>query len=258
MKDGLYAKICLYWQKPGQKSPILKNVSVGGKLQSDVQDTSKSVYNPGPRYYFEPVVKDAVVQISDVSTEKTYKMTKFGSPLSSIQIISKSNTFYTVTEDDAPDGYVPPEPDQSTLDDFQPGIWYGRPVQLKEYVDENHLPCFVEFSDAGCTPCKEFRTYVYNNPEFQKWVAESKYYYCRIETQSHDEYSDVTTNAYFLYNIWAKRTTMTIPIFIYYWNKPDGTVVWNLSSYHDEKMTYEELEQSIDDNFRGYQPSPTR
>lgn len=49
------------------------------------------------------------------------------------------------------------------------------------------------------------------------------------------------TNPYFVYHTWAKETSMIIPIFIYYWNKEDGTTVWNISSYHDTKMTAKQL-----------------
>ena len=167
--------------------------------------------------------------------------------------MSKSGTFYKVKNDTNPaEQYVPPEPDTETTYDFLPGTWYGRASALKDFVDENHLPCFVEVSDAGCTPCKEFRQTIYNNPDFQKWVQDSGYYFCRVETQTHSEYADVASDAYFIYNTWAKKTSMTIPLFVYYWNKPDGTVIWEIDSFHDKKMTYLELEQAIDSAFSGY------
>ena len=242
---NLYAKIALYWKKPGQSEQVY-NIELRGdnyyyKNGNKVQATRTQ--------YIESIIKDQPELISYGERKELKFLTKFGSPLDKITIVTSSNTFYTISADHESQQFSPPEPDDETEDGFLPGVWYGNAIKLKEYADANHVPCFVEFSDAGCTPCKEFRSTIYNTPDFQKWVKNSGYYYCRIETQTHSMFNQFGTNPYFVYHTWAKETSMIIPIFIYYWNKEDGTTVWNISSYHDTKMTAEQLQNSISSNF---------
>jgi len=139
-------------------------------------------------------------------------------------------------------------------------------MQLRTYADLTHIPVFVEYSSAGCDPCVYFKKNVYNNTDFQDWVKDSPYLFCRIEIESYESFSNPSLypQPYYVDKVWAKEkygeTPGYIPIMMWYWNKGDGNLVFDLSSYHfnpsakgsNPPFSMDELMQMTNDKFKGY------
>lgn len=107
---------------------------------------------------------------TEITTIISPSITKFGSSLPSITIVSKTGKEFVCTQDNAVT-YTPEERiDKVTTDDFRFGIWYYNARQLKEYADTNNIPVFLEFSSANCEPCKDFKQNTFNNSNFQSAV----------------------------------------------------------------------------------------
>lgn len=130
----------------------------------------------------------------------------------------------------------------------------------------------IEYSSSGCDPCEYFKRYVYNDERFQKWVAESPYMFCRIETTGGQSFDNAQTSPqpYYVKNVWSAESpnyaNQGIPVFMWYWLKPGETTasVWDIQSYHfnpnwagaQPPFTMDELMAMTDQKFAGYVRDP--
>ena len=152
---------------------------------------------------------------------------------------------------------------KETVTNFKYGTWYYNASQLKEYADRRHIPVFIEYSSAGCEPCRYFKQHIYDNADFQSWVKKSPYLFCRVEIESGESWTDpVRFPQPYAVDQWVGNDVSRLPPHIcWYWNRPDGEVFKEAVSYHfspgqsEPPFSMEQLMQMTEDKFAEYSPS---
>jgi predicted transcriptional regulator len=194
---------------------------------------------------------------TEITTIIDPSITKFGSDLTSITIVSKTGKEFVCTQDNTVT-YTPEERiDKVTTDDFRFGTWYYNAKQLKEYADTNNIPVFLEFSSANCEPCKDFKQNTFNNASFQSAVKQKKCLLCRVELEGNESWSTPNTQPYFCVNSWGD-SRISIPQTVYYWKKSDGTTTkqayWYNYRTDPVNSTYQTILLRIDQLTASYIP----
>ena len=106
----------LYWNDPQRSTPLISQID---PLNGDFNYVDGKRISQTREQYIENIIKTSKVQINEIQETRISKLTKFGSPLNSIKVVSKTNTFYTVGEDiETPEEFVPPVPDSQETEDF--------------------------------------------------------------------------------------------------------------------------------------------
>lgn len=116
--------------------------------------------------------------------------------------------------------------DNDTKSDFRYGIWYGSPMELREYADKYNIPVFVQIGSIGCPPCQVFTQEIYCDPEFQAFVKRQKCLFCRVVAET----TEYGPGAYI--QNWSGN--YGIPKTMYYWKKPDGETFLSNRQYGAE------------------------
>lgn len=155
---------------------------------------------------------------TEMSVTINPEITKFGSDLSAITIVSKTGTEFTCTKDNETTYQPKVRIDYDTVSGFRFGIWYYNAKQLKEYADSNNIPVFLEFSSATCEPCQDFKENTFNNQEFQTAMKQKKCLLCRVELEGNERWTTPGTQPYFCVNSWGD-SSKSIPQTVYYWKK---------------------------------------
>lgn len=156
--------------------------------------------------------------------------------------------------------------DKETVTNFKWGIWYYNARELKPFADKYHIPVFVEYSSAGCRPCKYFKNNVYDDAEFQAWVRTQRCLFCRIEIEEGESWTDQARCPQpYAVDQWIGKNpdvTLSLPYLGFYWNRPDGEVRKEVKSYHfnpgqdEPPYSIVDLEQMVEDFISEYDPSP--
>ena len=155
--------------------------------------------------------------------------------------------------------------DKETVTNFKWGIWYYNARELKPFADKYHIPVFVEYSSAGCRPCKYFKNNVYDNAEFQAWVRAQRCLFCRIEIEEGESWSDPANFPQpYAVDQWIGKNpdiTLSLPYLGFYWNREDGEVRKDVKSYHfnpgqdEPPYSIPALQQLIEDFIAEYKPT---
>lgn len=143
--------------------------------------------------------------------------------------------------------------DGSTTSGFKYGTWYENAKNLRTYADSNNVPVFVKLGMDSCAPCQNFDNKIMNNKDFDKWVKKQNYLFCSVNAKSNSDFNTPSSNAYYVMNTWmgwSSTNKFTIPSLMCYWKKPNGNVVMDRWTYEIDSMTYAELEDRIEKNFR--------
>ncbi len=196
---------------------------------------------------------------TEISVTINPQITKFGSDLSAITIVSKTGTEFTCTKDNETTYQPKVRIDYDTVSGFRFGTWYYNAKQLKEYADSNNIPVFLEFSSATCEPCRDFKENTFNNQQFQTEMKKKKCLLCRVELEGNERWTTPGTQPYFCVNSWGD-STKSIPQTVYYWKKEDGTTIKNAYWYNYRtdpvNSTYQTILKRVDDLTAGYVPDP--
>lgn len=194
---------------------------------------------------------------TEITTTINPSITKFGSSLTSITIVSKTGTEFTCTNEPEIDYEPEVRIDRDTTTDFRFGIWYYNAQQLKAYADQHHIPVFLEFSSATCEPCKDFKQNTFNNQDFQTAIKQKKCLLCRVELEGDESWTTPNTQPYFCVHSWGDPN-ISIPQTVYYWKKADGTVkkdaYWYNYRTDPTNSTYQTILSRIDTLTAGYTP----
>lgn len=251
--DGgyLYAELLFYWKKEDG------TVSSSFKRGTSINGTPDQIYQ-----VFQDQINSTFAgyeRNTEMSVIINPEITKFGSSLPEITIVSKTGTEFKCTNENEV-VYVPKVMvDYATADDFRFGVWYYNAKQLKAYADKHNIPVFLEFSSATCEPCKDFRENTFNNKEFQNAVRQKKCLLCRVELEGNQSWSTPNTQPYFCVNSWGDPK-ISIPQTVYYWKKSDGTTVkkayWYNYRTDPVNSTYQTILSRIDDLTATYVPDP--
>ena len=240
----LYAGMFFYWKKSdGTKSTLGRpgsNAYPFDKFKSNIEKT------------FTGYERN-----TEISTIINPSITKFGSSLSSITIVSKTGKEFICTQDNTVTYEPEVKIDYDTTNDFRFGIWYYNAKQVKAYADQYHIPVFLEFSSATCEPCKDFKENTFKNKEFQTAIKQKKCLLCRVELEGDERWTIPNTQPYFCVNSWGD-SKISIPQTVYYWKKEDGTLIKNAYWYNYRtdpvNSTYQTILSRIDTLTAGYTP----
>ena len=266
-KYSEYAQTKFYWHKK-DGTTIAKRVYLGVKGTTSAQRDD---------YNLEQLVAELNSTTDEVQTTGSgssgsetsiaavnSKITKLGSSFPSVIFISSSGRSYTITNE-AITFHMNWPVDMDTVKDFKYGIWYYNAKELRKFADDNGIPCFVEYSSAGCPPCEYFRTQIFNTREFQNWSAKSPYLFCRIETPEDAKNAFVDNvnypESYYVDKVWGKEiykdNSIYLPVLLWYWKDKSGNLqVSEYSTYHynpgKKNLTAQELMDKIDNMFKNY------
>lgn len=149
--------------------------------------------------------------------------------------------------------------DNTTIDDFKYGQWYGNVRELKQFADVNHIPVMVEIGSEGCPPCQTFNASVYQDDGFQTYIQNDvPILLGKVEGVGGN------TNIQFIYayNTWCNQSDSTfpkgkLPLMLFYWKKTDGSVKIRYVPYqkgteNDELLSIDEIRQEISNFIIGY------
>lgn len=210
-KDGALSMYCNYTTGAEKSQLHVVYVKNGQIVVSSTIDSWKEQFDSDSQAETTSRMIDNLVgssgtvfDVSDFKTELERNVGKFGSSLERIVLVSSSGTEYSVTGD-RNFSYIPEvRVNRDVRTNFKYGTWYYNAIQLKEFADEHEIPVFVEFGDSGCSPCQVFKKEIFNNDEFQKWVKEQPYLFCKVETESNTQFSDPSYEVPYFVNVeWA-------------------------------------------------------
>ena len=132
------------------------------------------------------------------------------------------------------------------------GVWCSKATETKAKADAEGIPVVIVASSSGCEFCTAMGSDVLNNKDFQAWVENSGYLFCRVKV-TLGNWASTEGKAVCE---WIDGTRGAIPRFALYWKKKDGTLVVDAEKtnetarYHDWKY----YRDKADAAFKDYKP----
>lgn len=101
------------------------------------------------------------------------------------------------------------------------GGWCSSFTKAKAAADAEGRPLVLLASSTGCSLCNNFNVNVFLNAQFQKWVSEQPYYFCKVQAQLGN---------------WSSGEQFAIMSFVGGGTLPRFAVYWNRANYDGGEM----------------------